>query len=121
MKGSRKKVSFHKINILKTKFNKNFDYIFINGTFNNHTVNNWKWMKQILKILIKKTNKALIFNNLSSYVDYKDRNLFYIDPKKVFDFSKKNLSKFVILKHDYAIKKNVIPYEFTTFIIKKDS
>lgn len=115
------RVNFLNQNILeKNCLLNNYDYIIINGTFNNKTSNNWSWMKLCLKKLFLKTNKVLAFNNLSIYVDYFDKNLFYVKPEKVFKFCKKNLSKYVILKHDYQIKKNIIPYEFTTYVFKKD-
>ena len=91
------------------------------GTFNNNTGNNWYWMKEILINLFKHTKIKLSFNNLSKYVDYYDKNLFYIEPEKVLSFSKKYLGKFVNLNHSYQLKKNVIPYEFTTSIYKRNA
>ena len=113
------KVFFFCKNILKSNLNTSYDYIFINGTFNNKTRNNYSWMKEILSLLILKTKKKIIFNNLSKYVDYKDKNLFYADPLVIFDFCKKKLSKNVSIDHSYFIKKNVIPFEFTTTVSKK--
>lgn len=111
-------VSFFCQNIINTKLVDNYDYIFINGTFNNNTKNNIKWMKKILLILFSKTKYKLIFNNLSRYVDYEDKNLFYADPLIVFDFCKKKLSNNVSINHGYFTKKNTIPYEFTTTVSK---
>ena len=51
-----------------------YDYVIINGTFNNNTGNNWYWMKEILINLFKHTKIKLSFNNLSKYVDYYDKN-----------------------------------------------
>lgn len=112
------KVLFLNQNILKKKLYVKYDYIFINGTFNNYTGNNMQWMKKILIKLIVNTKKKLIFNNLSRYVDYKDNKLFYADPSEIFDFCKKKLSKNVSINHSYSIKKGVIPYEFTTIVSK---
>ena len=114
------KVKFMNIDILKTKKNIGYyDYIFISGTFNNKLDNNWNWMKQCLKYLFKNTKKLLVFNNLSFYVDYYDKNLFYIKPEKVFSFCKQNLSPYISIANDYQIKKGVIPFEFTTFVYRK--
>ena len=119
---SNKKVSFICGDITKSKsFNlKKHDYVLVSGTFNNKIKNNWMFMKKAMLILFKITNKKLIFNNLSSYVDFYDKKLFYICPEKVFKFCKLNLSKFVSIRHDYQIKKNVIPFEFTTYVIKSN-
>ena len=51
--------------------------------------------------------------------DYKDKSLFYADPLDIFDFCKRKLSKNVSIDHSYFIKKNVIPFEFTTTVSKK--
>ena len=116
---NKKNVSFEKQNIFREKLKKNYDYILINGTFNNHTINNNDWMNDCLRILFRNTNKALIFNNLNYYVDYKVPSLFYIKPEEVFKFCKKNLSNLITLRNDYRIKKNTIPFEFTTFVYKE--
>ena len=114
-----KNIKFSCQNILKNKIKKNYDFVFINGVFNNLNHDNWKLMKKILKELFKITKQKLVFNNLSTYVDYKDKKLFYIAPEKVLTFCKKELSKYVVLDHSYKIKKNTIPFEFTTSVIKK--
>ena len=93
------------IDILKNKLNRKYDYILINGTFNNNTKNNWFWMKKCLEKLFLSAKKGIVFNNLSSYVDYKDKKLFYIEPEKVFQFCKKNLGKRVMIDNTYQIKK----------------
>jgi SAM-dependent methyltransferase len=115
-----KKVKFLDIDILKE--NKKIlesDYIFISGTFNNNISSNWKFMTRSLKKLFNSTKKVIAFNNLSTYVDYKDKGLYYTSPEKVFKFCKNHLSKYVLLKHNYLIKKKSIPFEFTTFVYKK--
>ena len=116
-----KNVKFLNINLISSnsKLKTKFDYTVVSGTFNNNTGNNWIWMKKALKILFKLTKKTLIFNNLSTHVDYKEKNLFYVRPEKIFHFCKKNLSEFIIIRNDYSLKKNFLPYEFTTFVFKK--
>ncbi len=115
-----KNCNFEALNIFNSPLKKKFDYVIINGTFNNNTKNNWQWMKKSLKILIKSTKKKIIFNNLSIYVDNFDKKLFYIHPNKVFNFVKHELNKTCILDHSYRLKKNVLPYEFTTVIFKDE-
>ena len=117
---NNKNCNFVLANILKKKMKKKFDYVLINGTFNNNTKNNWIWMKKSLVRLFSITRKAIIFNNLSYYVDYYDKKLFYIKPEKVFSFCKNELGKKIILNNSYTLKKNTIPYEFTTCVIRTD-
>jgi len=117
---NNKNCKFILINIFDKKLTKKFDYVLINGTFNNNTKNNWNWMRKSLIQLFSITKKAIIFNNLSYYVDYYDKKLFYIKPEKVFNFCKKNLGKKIILNNSYVLKKNTIPYEFTTYVKRND-
>ena len=109
---------FEKKDIFQKSINEKFDYIIINGTFNYKFNNNFNWIKKTLKILFKKTNIAIAFNNLSSYVDYKDKILYYENPERIFKFCKSELSPFVTIRHDYQIKIKKMPYEFTTYIYK---
>ena len=73
-------------NILDRGVGETFDYILISGTFNDQTGDNWDWMRECLRILFKNARKAIAFNNLSTYVDYQDKHLFYVDPEKLFSF-----------------------------------
>ncbi len=113
-----KKARFEKKDIFKDKITEKFDYVIINGTFNYKFDNNFKWIEKTLITLLKKTNKGIAFNNLSSYVDYKDKILYYEIPEKIFNFCKTKLSPLVTIRHDYQIKNNKVPYEFTTYIYK---
>jgi len=115
----KKNASFETQDIFTQPLKKKFDYIIINGTFNNYTGDNWQWMTKCLELLFRSTKKKIVFNNLSSYVDYFDKSLFYVDPLKLLGYIKKKLSSKCILDHSYSLKKNTIPYEFTTAIIKK--
>ncbi len=116
----KKNCNFILANILDKNLTKKFDFVLINGTFNNNTKNNWIWMRESLKRLYLITKKTLVFNNLSYYVDFYDKKLFYIHPNKVLNFVKDELSKTCIIDHSYRLKKNVIPYEFTTVILKDE-
>jgi len=107
-------------NILTEGVPEKFDYIFISGTFNDSTGNNWEWMRACLETLFSHARIAIAFNNLSTYVDYYDEHLFYINPGNVFQFCKENLSPLVTLHHDYSTKKEVMPYEFSTYVYQTD-
>ena len=113
-----KNVRFENKNVLSERINERFDYVIINGTFNNKINQNLNWIKKTLKILFKKTDKAIAFNNITSYVDYFDKKLYYAQPEKIFNFCKSELSPLVSLRHDYQIKDKKLPYEFTTYVYK---
>ena len=52
------------------------------------------------------------FNLLTSYVDYEEPYLFYCPPKEMLDFCMKNLSRRVVVRHDYPL------YEYTVYVYK---
>ena len=100
------------------RINKNYDIIFISGVFNNKINDNLKFIKSTLSSLFEVTNIAISFNALSTHVDYFDDELFYVDPMELFNFCKVELGGDVLLKHDYVLKPNGFPYEFTIYLYK---
>lgn len=100
-----------------TEMQEEADYTFVSGTFNVRMKNDshsWEnYIKETILHLFEKSRKGLSFNCLTSYVDWKQEDLFYADPKVFFDFCKTKLSKYVILLHDYPL------YEWT-LCVRKD-
>lgn len=92
------------------------DFTFVSGTFNvrfNATDAEWReFIKGKLAEMAEHSMKGFSFNLLSTYVDWKDTNLFYGDPLFWFDFCKRNFSKQVSLLHDYPL------YEWTILVKK---
>ena len=88
------------------------------GVFNNAGADNWGMMTTLLGELFKLCRKGLAFNCLSTYVDYQDEGLFYVEPERVFAFCKQTLSPSVTLRHDYRVKPGVIPFEFTVYVTR---
>ena len=100
-----------------SKIHTKADYTFVSGTFNVRFDNDdlsWeKFIKKSLTEINDHSSKGFSFNLLSTYVDYKDSNLFYGDPCFWFDYCKNNFSTKVNLLHDYPL------YEWT-IIVKKE-
>lgn len=92
------------------------DYSFVSGTFNvrfDNSDDSWiKFIKEKLDQIDRFSAKGFSFNLLSTYVDFKDPNLFYSDPCFWFDYCKKNFSRRVALIHDYPL------YEWTIVVRK---
>ena len=90
------------------------DYSFVSGTFNVRLdASEELWKEHILRAiqnLADKSRKGFAFNLLSTYVDWKQENLFYGDPFMFFDFCKRNISPYVSLVHDYPL------YEWTIVV-----
>ncbi|HWV54436.1 class I SAM-dependent methyltransferase [Pseudorhodoplanes sp.] len=98
------------------------DYIFINGVFNNRVpgADGFAYLTDILTALRPAARKGIAFNAISTYVDFFDDGLVYLDPGRVFEFCKQNLSGLVTLRHDYLLKPSAPPFEFTVYVRVSD-
>ncbi|MBL7920240.1 MAG: class I SAM-dependent methyltransferase [Bacteroidia bacterium] len=96
----------------------NADYTIASGIFNvrlKNSDNDWlEYILETLKTMNQKSNKGFSFNMLTKYSDagYMKEYLYYADPLFIFDYCKRNFSKFVALNHDYPL------YEFTITVKK---
>lgn len=92
------------------------DYSFVSGTFNvRMEVGEEVWKEYVLgaiRNLAERSRRGFAFNLLSTYVDWKQENLYYGDPLFFFDFCKRNVSPHVSLLHDYPL------YEWTLVVRK---
>jgi SAM-dependent methyltransferase len=94
------------------------DYTVASGIFNLQSETPVReWEAHILDTLAtfnRLSQKGFAFNLLTSYSDkaLMRPDLYYADPAFVFDYCKKNFSRFVSLLHDYPL------YEFTILVFK---
>lgn len=94
------------------------DYVIASGIFNVKLQNAEKdWLEYIIEtlhIINEKSTKGFSFNMLTKYSDaeYMKDYLYYADPLFIFDYCKRNFSKWVALKHDYPL------YEFSISVKK---
>lgn len=83
------------------------DYTFVSGTFNvrlKASDDEWDaYIRSHLEAMYAKSRRGLAFNLLTSYVDWKQDDLFYADPGRFVDFCKRHLSRYVTLIHDYQL------------------
>jgi SAM-dependent methyltransferase len=95
------------------------DYVLISGVFNNKIADNRSFYQETIAHYFSLAQKGLAFNMLSSYVDYREPDLFYEYPEEVFKFLKTQISPYVTIRNDYQIKDNIIPFEFTAYLYRK--
>jgi SAM-dependent methyltransferase len=95
------------------------EVVVASGLFNNRLEDNWGFLVRVLGNMFQAATKAIVFNAMSSYVDYQDPHLYYVDPLALFDYAKRQLSRRVVLRHDYVVKANSMPFEFTLVIYKE--
>ncbi len=113
-------VRFERQDVLAEGVREDFDYVLINGVFNNRANDNWGLMTALLACLFPHACSALAFNALSTYVDFFTPGLFYVNPEDVFRFCKEHLSPCVTLRHDYLVKPGVVPFEFTAYVYRSE-
>lgn len=93
------------------------DYSFVSGTF--HVKGGaideiWsEYIKKALMNLAEMSLRGFAFNAFTTYVDWKQENLYYADPFVFFDFCKSNISRYVSLLHDYPL------FEWTIIVQKE--
>lgn len=112
------KINFKEFDIHKDTLPNDYDVIILSGVFNNIMDDNWAFIVDSLQKMYAATNRTVSFNALSTYVDYEDDNLYYTDPLRLFDYCKKFITPTLSLQHDYLIKENSIPFEFTMHLKK---
>jgi SAM-dependent methyltransferase len=94
------------------------DYTVASGVFNvklDYPAETWhEYVLQTLAVLDSVSTRGFAFNMLSTYSDPEKRrlDLFYADPREMFDFCKSRFSRRVSLLHDYPL------YEFTIIVRK---
>ena len=90
------------------------DYAFVSGTFNvrfDVPDDAWEtWIEERLRELAAAASRGIAFNLLTSYVDWREPHLYYGDPARWFDFCMRELSRSVVLLHDYPL------YEWTILV-----
>ena len=95
-----------------------YDYVFLSGVFNNKMEGNKEFMINTINKMYAACKKGVAFNSMSTYVDYQDEILYYTNPLEIFDYCKRNLTRKVVLRHDYLVKENSVPYEYAIYLYK---
>lgn len=78
-----------------------YDFTVLSGVCNlsAHTDKNlWQeFCYQLIKKMFHLASKAISFNFLTTYKTFTDKELFYMDPKAMYDFCMKNLSRYITI------------------------
>lgn len=110
--------SFAEFDITKDALPGDYDVVVTSGMFNNRIDDNWTFLLHTVQRMFGAANKSAAFNVMSSYVDYEDPALFYCDPLRLFDQLKREVSPLVTLRHDYRVKPESVPFEFSVYLRK---
>ena len=111
-------IKLNKRDILKENVPEKYDIVvFSGGLYLPGNIEHEEWSKFVFDLINKMwdiCNIGISFNLLSTYSTYKNSQLFYIDPKIMFDYCINNFSRFVTLDHAYPL------YEWTITVFKKE-
>lgn len=91
-----------------------FDYVLVSGVFNNRMDDNEGFFRDTARRLFEQADRALAFNLMCDYVDFRDPDLWYVKPEAVFGWMKA-LTPFVTLRNDYVVKDVPVPFEFAVY------
>jgi SAM-dependent methyltransferase len=91
-----------------------FDWAFVSGVFNNRMDDNWTFMTDTVRALMACTTRGVAFNAMSTWVDWQDPGLWYVEPERTFAFLK-SLTPFVTLRNDYVVREVPVPFEFACY------
>jgi hypothetical protein len=65
----------------------------------------------MIRRLSEQSARGLAFNLFTTYVDFRNDDLFYADPAEFFSLCRRELSRYVTLLHDYPL------YEWTLVVL----
>jgi len=106
-------VRFEQRDIEQASINEQFEYVLISGIFNNRISDNEGVMQSVLRRCLALTTRGLAFNAISTYVNFREPEMYYVSPEEIFRFCMTDLSPWVTLRHDN------LPYNFTMYVYRK--
>ena len=94
-----------------------FDYLVCSGIFTQKLSVTGKDMRSYLEEFISKINRlatrGFVFNTMSSHVNFRRRNLLYVDPAELLGYLLKHVSRLVRIDH-------TLPrYEYACYVYKR--
>ncbi len=95
-----KNAEFIAIDIDENGIKRKFDIIIICGVFNLRIAGIEESLKQTLKKLFSICKESMHACFLTDFIPHKDVELFYVKPGEILDFTIKEISKHVILRHN---------------------
>lgn len=109
-----KNTRFIKFDLREDKIIKRYDWIFSSGVFNHKKTTDYSFIKNSIKKMFMACNKGIAIDFISSYVDFKNKDVFYSKPEIIFKLCK-SITKRITLRSDY------MPFEFCVYLYKDDS
>lgn len=102
-------VQFRNVDILSQDVEQ-ADFVVLSGVFNIAVGQDDGFHEAMLVKMFAAARRAVVFNAVSSHVNFRNPQMYYIDPAKLIDFIARNLSKKFELRHHF------LPHNYTVCI-----
>lgn len=100
------------LDVLEMEGDNLFDYILTTGFNCVKTGHNWEILLQTTTKMFELARKAVAISAVSTYRADKNKDTYYTSPERFFNYCIENLTKRVVLRHDY------LPHDFTIYLYK---
>ncbi len=94
-------------NLLEMEMVGKYDYVVASGTFNaklNNDEDDWRiFFFKNLEMMFKCCNRAIIFNCMSQFVEWRYERLYYVNINDFSNYIVNNLSRKFVLDHSYPL------------------
>jgi SAM-dependent methyltransferase len=109
-------VSFELRDVLAEVAPGSYDVVLASGLFHvklGHPEDAWReFLRAGLRRMYAACRRAIAFNLMSDQVEFRSPALYYAAPAEVLDFCRRELSRHVVLRHDYPL------HEHTTYVYR---
>jgi 2-polyprenyl-3-methyl-5-hydroxy-6-metoxy-1,4-benzoquinol methylase len=94
-----------------------YDVVLCSGLFHvklDHHEEEWKrFVGETIRRMYSMCRLGIAFNLMTDQVDFRSPTLYYASPAETLELCRRELSRFVVLRHDYPL------YEFTVYVYRE--
>lgn len=108
------KINVKLIDIMANEQIDKFDYVVMSGLFNLNVGQNKDWVYNFVKKMFSFCNELLVFNAISTHVNYREDKMYYLNPEELLAFCIDNISPRVTIAH------HNLPFNYTVSIFKNN-
>ncbi|OGV38764.1 MAG: hypothetical protein A2X48_18230 [Lentisphaerae bacterium GWF2_49_21] len=88
------------------------DYVVMSGTLNANFGQDMDFVFNFIRRMHELSRKKSVFNAITEYVNFKEKEMYYINPAALIEYTVRNLSPKFEIRHSF------VPYNFTMCIHK---
>ena len=96
-----------------------YDVIVCSGLFHVMLDNDedswWSFVCDVVRRMYGICHVGIAFNMITDHVDFRAEKLYYSNPGRMLDFCRSELSRYVVIRHDYAL------FEYTMYVYRNST